>query len=433
MRSHPQSMYFRWSAACRLAVCLLSVANTVAQANPDIQPTPPPLSVVGVVARTHAVRHPAAGGFGNTLEFQFIRFLEHEKGDRELAIQYAFEWITAMPQDFGRGRELLQRQSHTFAAPTAVDRRRGYQTSSVTLTVSPRDNRQPNQPELFGQQLRIKVLPSQAGTYLIVGEEGKLLREINRRWVEQTALCRIYEGCVIACFPRDLANSTDRHPLDISDLDQYVPDCYLIAALVAAVRRDPDQLRSLISQTPEGYTVTFPGQAPILVPPDLDRGPDMIESRALDVDTHGHVEIWPVLLERAFAVLNSRSKPNSSGPGQEFQDVSDGDSQQAYHILTGRPVTECTRWQFPNRAAQLQAIHQHLQSAKPVMMATGKWTDSGDRPHWWLEDHVYVITAIGASGKTLTLIDPSCGQSVERIKIGDWLDSSEVKRFLFCE
>ena len=433
MLSHAERLLHLLSGGYRLAVCLLFVWYSAAYAAPPSKPATVPVSVIGLVAKTHAVRHPTRGGFGDTLEFTFVRFIEGELVDRELTINYAFEWITALPQDFGKGRELVGRQKLIFPAPTTVDRSRGYQMSTVTLQIAADGNNQANSKELNGQQLRVTVLASQDGRYLVVDAAGRLIPEINRRWAEQSALCRIYEGCVISCLPNDQPRLTERHPVDPHDLDQFVPDCYLIAALAAAARRDPDQLRSLISLKPEGYFVTFPGQAPIKVPDDLDRGPDMVESRALDVDAQGNVEIWPVLLERAFAVLNSRMKPDCSGLGQEFLDVADGDSQQAYHILTGRPIVECTRWEYHDRHSQLQAISRHLQSTKPVMMSTGKWTNSGNRPHWWREDHVYVVTAVGATGKTLTVIDPGCGQLVERIKIGDWFDSTEVKRFLLCE
>lgn len=431
MQLNSQFHSYRWPVGHQVAVWLLIACGAAAHASPPPKTARVPVSVVGLVARTHAVRRPTPGGFGDSLEFTFVRFLEGELRDRELTINYAFEWITAMPQDFGRGRELLQRQALTFPAPTAIDRKRGYQFSSVTLKIAA-DNRE-GLTELNGQQFWVKTLPSHDGSYVTVSEDGRLIREINRRWAKQSALCRIYEGCVISCLPHDRARSTEPHPLDPHDLDQAVPNCYLMAALVAAVRRDPEQLHSLISQTTEGYIVTFPGQGPIKVPLDIDRGPDMVDSRVFDVDAQGNVEIWPVLLERAFAILNSQLKPNCAGAGQEFLDVADGDSQQAYHILTGRPVVECTRWQFSTRSAQLHAINQHLQSTRPVMMTTGKWTDSGDRPYWWREDHVYVVTAVGTNGKTLSIIDPGCGQSVERIKIGDWFDSTEVKRFLLCD
>ena len=415
---------------CQLPAWLLIVGCATSHADSPTKHATAPVSVVGLVARTHAVRHPAPGGFGDSLELTFVRFLEGELANRELTINYAFEWITAMPQDFGRGRELLRRQELTFSVPNAADRCRGYQLSSVLLKLAADGN---SRDRLNGQQVRVRIHGSQQGGYQLVGEEGRLIRELNRRWAEQSVLCRIYEGCVISCLPNDHASTTETHPCDPHDLDQFVPNCYLIAALVASVRRDPEQLLSLISQNSDGYVVTFPGQTPIDVPLDLDRGPDMVETRALDVDAQGNVEIWPVLLERAFAVLNSRMKRDCSGPGQEFQDVADGDSQLAYHILTGKPVVECTRWQYRTRDEQLNAIDKHLHSSKPVMMATGKWTDPGNRPHWWLEDHVYIVTSIGATGKTLTVIDPSCGQLVERIKIGDWFDSTEVKRFLFCD
>jgi hypothetical protein len=157
----------------------------------------------------------------------------------------------------------------------------------------------------------------------------------------------------------------------------------------------------------------------------------MAESRALDINSRGQVELWPLILERAFIVHRFRMKTGGSSPGQEFQGVGHGDAQSAYYVLTGQLVREWMRPQFPSRHAQLRAIERHLESARPVMLSTGKWTQAEERPFWWREDHVYVVVAVQAN--RLTVLDPGSGQMVARIKIGDWIDSTEVKRFLFCE
>jgi hypothetical protein len=405
-----------WSAA--LTFCLL------AGSTPAMGSLPAPENLVGLIAKTHAVRHPTPGGFGNAFEFTFVRFLARTTEDG-LTIRYQYEWDTARPLDLQRGEDLVGEQSLSFPSPDDADRTRGYQTSVVTLKAAD------DIASLRPQQFKIVLLSSPERRYTVVDEAGLLLRERNRRYVERFADCFIFQGCVVACLPDDRPSPREEHPVDAHDLDQYVPDCYLIAALVAAVRRDPDQVRSLIAETPEGYVVTFPGQSPIAVPADLDRGPDMIETRALDINARGEVELWPILLERAFLVLRSRLKVNGAGPGQEFQDVSGGDAQCAYYILTGRLITQRTRTEYPSRQAQLRAVAVHLESGRPVMMSTGKWTHAGERPHWWLQDHVYVLSAVG--NNTFTAIDPSCGQLLQRIKFGDWLDSSELKRFLFCD
>lgn len=404
--------------SCSLALML----SLLASSPPAIQV---PENLVGLIAKTHAVRHPRPGGFADTFEFNFVRFLDRHRTRNELTIHYQYEWDTARPEDLKRGHELLGEQSLTFPAPGDADRTRGYQTSVVTLQVV--NDVTSHRPQHF----KVALLASRTGRYTVIDIAGRLLREMNRRYVECAADCFIYQGCVVACLPDDRASPAERHEVDSQDLDQYVPDCYLIAAMIAAVRRDPDQVRSLIAETPQGYLITFPGNQSVAVPLDIDRGPDMVETRALDVNSRGEVELWPILLERAFLVLRSRLKINGAGPGQEFQDVGNGDAQSAYYILTGRLIAERMRPEYTSRQAQLRAIEQHLKSARPVMMSTGKWTHAGERPEWWLQDHVFVIAAIG--NNTFSAIDPSCGQLLERIKIGDWFDSTEVKRFLFCE
>lgn len=391
------------------------------------------VSTVGIVSKTHAARHIIAGGFRDSLEFKFVRFLEQQPADVPLTIRYAFEWISALPEDFERGNDLREPQELTFPTPAATDRDRGYQTSIVTLHLQQEQDRASSQRPFHGQQLRISLIASPEGRYHVVDEDGRLVPEWNRRWAEQSALCRIYEGCVVACLPQDRTSLNESNPVDISDLDQFVPDCYFIAALAAAVRRNPNEMRKLITQTPVGFVVTFPGHEPIAVPLDIDRGPDMVDSQALDIDARGYVEIWPILIERAFAVLNSRLKVVNAGVGQEFLDISNGDSQWSYHLLTGRHAVEVTRWDFASRQSLLRAIETHLSQSKPVMMATGKWTHAGDRPHWWLEHHVYLLTTLAPNQKTITVFDPRSGQLFQRIKIGPWLETPEIKRFLFCD
>ncbi len=389
------------------------------------------VSLVGLIAKTHAVRRPTPGGFGNTLELTFIRFLEKDPAGRELTIEYKYEWATARPDLLGRGSQLLDVQRLTFPTPNATDRACGYQTSYVKLQVAAGEEGPEAKRALHGQHFRVTLLASSEGKYAVVDENGRLVRELNRRYAERAAECYLYEGCVIACLPGDRASVGEPHAMDAQDLDQFVPDCYLIAALAAAARRDPEHLRNLIDPTPHGFVVTFPGYPPVVVPLDLDRGPDMVQTRVLDINARGEIELWPIILERAFLVLRCRTRAASLPPGQEFQAVCEGDAQSAYYILTGRPIVEHMRSEYRSRADQLRAIGQHLQSARPVMMSTGKWTQPGERPEWWREDHVYVVSALRAN--TLTLIDPGCGQLVERIKIGDWIDSTELKRFLFCE
>lgn len=391
-------------------------------------PTAAPVSLIGMIPKTHAVRHPTPGGFRDAFEFTFIRFLEHDKIGGELAVPYRYEWDTALPEDLENGHELLGEQTVNFPAPGEADLARGFQASLVTIKVAQGDERA---SAARGRHFTVSLIESEQGDYALIDISGRLVRPLNRRYAERFADCFIYEGCVVACLPNDQPSPAETHAVDDQDLDQYVPDCYLIAALVAAVRRDPRHVLDLIRQTPEGYVVTFPEHPPIAVPLDIDRGPDMIEAGALDLNARGEIELWPILLERAFLVLRSRSKPDGAGPGQEFQDVNNGDAQSAYYILTGKEITEYSRPDYPSRQAQLRAIEQHLKSSRPVMMSTGKWTQPAERPEWWLEDHVYVIASIGSS--SFAAIDPSCGQLVERIKIGDWFDSTEVKRFLFCE
>lgn len=388
---------------------------------------------VGLIANTHAVRHPTPGGFGKSFSLTFIRFLDQGAARTSLRVKYIFLWDTATSADLRSGPELLGGQMVHFPVPGADDLVRGYQTVRRSLEVRANDPLPTGSQAARGKRFRVSLLSMPGGDYNLVDTEGRLVRELNRRHALPEATCTIYEGCVVSCLPNDRASASEQNAVDAQDLDQNVPDCYLIASLIAAARCDPEQLRSLISETRDGYAVTFPGNETLVLPRDVDRGPDMVETTALDVNARGEVEIWPILLERAYAMVQSRLKNGNSELGQEFQHVTGGDAEIAYRILTGRAAIEHTRSEFASRADQVAAIHKHLKTGKPVMFSTGKWTQPGERPEWWKEDHVYVITAIQARFGTITLIDPCGGQFVHSIKLDHWFDSTEVKRFLFCD
>lgn len=379
-------------------------------------------SIVGLMADTHAVeRTSAVLGFGTTFKLTFVRFLTADTPRTALDVKYKYDWGNgagfADSADVSSITNPNAVQTVAFGVPTVADIARGNQRVTVTLTAVS-DN-------VVEMRETFKVLVDESDFYTIVLPDGKIVEGTNRRWAEQKATFTIYEGVVFACLPGGQPVGQETTELYYNDLMQATSDCYLIAAMIAAVRRDSAQISQIIAPTNGGYTVTFRGGASVFVSAsDLDRGPDMINLQNADIDASGNVEIWPAILEQAYALL--RAQQQSRPPGESYYALMGGDSSDAYENLTDRSTT----FLYPNgtnRAEIIQQIKDAIQNGKQVMMAT---KDVTPKPtSWWYGDHVYVVTAI--TDTTISLINPHDPFDPDNDMIGNWFDT-DLKRFIIC-
>jgi hypothetical protein len=223
----------------------------------------------------------------------------------------------------------------------------------------------------------------------------------DRRYLYSQAVFNIYEGVVVAT----KYGQPDPAPVDATDLVQVIGDCYFVAALIAAVRKDAAQIENLIQPKPDGtFDVSFPGASQTFnVSGGLDRGGEMIGLQNADRDENGNIEIWPALIEHAYALL--RASRVGAPADQAFYEIGNGVAATAWIDLTGGSAT--------TTATSLGEIiaHRNAGSSRQVMISTQGYSGDGPDPGppfgGFNANHVYVLNDV--IGNSVQLIDPLGG------------------------
>lgn len=119
----------------------------------------------------------------------------------------------------------------------------------------------------------------------------------------------------------------DGHAYHANDVVQgHIGNCYLIAALQALANVAPDRLARLCRGNTNGtWTVTLPSRRRTVVSPDVVvdvHGAAVFARRPGD----GEVELWPMLLEKAYAQLHGG-----------WAEIVGGHTDDAVQLLTGIP------------------------------------------------------------------------------------------------
>ncbi len=158
-----------------------------------------------------------------------------------------------------------------------------------------------------------------------------------------------------------IAAQQDNDPsgIDINDIKQgNVGDCYFLATVGALIRQDPKLIQRNMRDNGDGtVTVRFYGEglaaADVTVSMTSDRGYAQAYL-SLDTDANGNVEIWTIVLEKAYAKFKGGWDKIGEG----------GQCAAVYANLTGKPlggyeVNGPDRWGWlrdangPSRAAVL--------------------------------------------------------------------------------
>jgi hypothetical protein len=99
----------------------------------------------------------------------------------------------------------------------------------------------------------------------------------------------------------------DTHEVDMNDVDQgMIGDCFVMASIAALARQNPEMIKNMIRENEDGtYTVTFKQgdtYAYVTVNADFPGGLDSGQHADTgDVTYYGKREIWPLVLEKAYA------------------------------------------------------------------------------------------------------------------------------------
>lgn len=118
-------------------------------------------------------------------------------------------------------------------------------------------------------------------------------------------------------FPLFVKGAGDVDEVSMNDIDQAgLGDCFLLATLGAVALQDPQAIKNMIRENPDGtFTVTFKeriygtnppeySDKPITVSPDF---PGFVDgwnhAQPGDANGKGQKEIWPLVIEKAYAQL----------------------------------------------------------------------------------------------------------------------------------
>ena len=170
----------------------------------------------------------------------------------------------------------------------------------------------------------------------------------------------------------------------------YIGDCYLMAAMSAIAKQDPDAIKNAFKKNADGtYTVRLY---------DLKGGKAVPHDVTIDADlprdgwygyyyarAHDPKELWPALLEKAFAArAGSYGKIEAGVPGEAMQ------------AITGKPSSDIElRGKGVNADAVFDQLKAALAAHKPVTAAT--LSDSSASKYTGTNiyaDHTYTVWGV---------------------------------------
>lgn len=201
----------------------------------------------------------------------------------------------------------------------------------------------------------------------------------------------------------------DGDSVDVNDLSQgNLWDCFLLGAAGAVAMQRPDLIRNMIATQydangdPVSYTVTFKRRVEqryedVSVTIGAESFPNKNRAHPSgDSNAKGQAEIWPLIIEGAFAKLiggyDKFKKIPSTGLAEEALSMSLFSGQEGQKI----PVGEVTS----------QSMADAISQGKGVVMTTirGNGQKTGNLPFELHRDHTYILA--GVFGNMLKLINP---------------------------
>jgi len=201
---------------------------------------------------------------------------------------------------------------------------------------------------------------------------------------------------------RTFAGSISPDGISPDDIDQgSLGDCYFMAALSTVAQQHPEVIRNAIKDNGNGtYTVTFnrdgrPVQvtvdAEFPVGEDLDGNPTNTPAYAKTGSRAD--ELWPMIMEKAYAQLQ----------GNSYQKIDGGWPEKAVELITGRPGARLNLDASTpeQQTATLQDLQTRLDQGDYVTAATRwfklpweKWPANVDAGHAYAVERVDVARGL---------------------------------------
>jgi hypothetical protein len=230
-----------------------------------------------------------------------------------------------------------------------------------------------------------------------------------------------------------LKGSDDEHAIDPDDVAQgSLGDCYLMAAMVAVARADPDAIQELIKDNEDG---TFDVNLHIR---DSWRGSPKEKTHTVDTrlpekyegtplyaklgdETPEAQEMWPALLEKALA--------QEKGGFEEIRGSKIAQKGFKYagalELLTGKGDTSKATVDMDEDEVMLK-IQKALADKKPVVVGSYNMKDDPEKADEAKKynvygNHAYAPSSVDLENRTISLTNPWGKRHVEAIPVADFM------------
>lgn len=211
----------------------------------------------------------------------------------------------------------------------------------------------------------------------------------------------------------------DAHAVDPTDVKQgSIGDCYFVAQLAATARTDPDRIANLIKDNGDGtYTVTLhlkdPGtgrRTPKEIVVD-SQFPQKGAAKPGDVGADGKPELWPMLIEKAFAKFSG---------GYELIRGKKTKDADVFAMLTGKSSSDLTPSSL-SADALLTKLEAALKEGRAVSFGAKSSTDdafiSEMKAAGVVGNHAYSLESVDRAGKTVNLRNPWGVQHLPKLSV----------------
>lgn len=221
--------------------------------------------------------------------------------------------------------------------------------------------------------------------------------------------------------------STDSNEVDINDVKQgALGDCYLMAAISAVAKNNPDLIKNLIKDNEDGtfdvtiydyehwwslsripHTITVDSSFP------LRKNGNPAYAKFGDTDSSGKQELWPMLLEKAYA-------KHKGG----YDQIEGGNPGVAMEIFTQKNSETHTTKNMDSDEI-LTLLKENLDKGNPITASTkdlgnDKKAIKEADDNGVYEKHAYVITGVDTKNKTISLHNPWGSDHVKNIPVDDF-------------
>lgn len=356
---------------------------------------------VGVAGDAFAVE-----GTGDNARIDFIRFAPDASGD--LTVDFVNVWKEALPLDLDNTGAWQQDWQDLISQQIVIPD--GEWKVSLDLSAVD-DSGNSGEPEPEGIQTFLVRITDASDESYVKANGSTLLDGTDARKAVSEMKVSLLDGVTLFAIGDDdtplvdansdgLDDASGNPGIHISDVRQGLTgDCFLLAAMNALVLEKWEEIESRFTDNGGGnYTVSLYSPNSLLpdilpggwidysVTMDLSRGPGSARLTG-DTDAQGHAEVWPILLEKAFAMREGG-----------YAQINGGNSGEAWVALTGTTY-EWVSFGGMSAIEMLQEIANATGAGKQVIGATHD--DLSIAPVLSpkvVEDHAYTVTGFQTIG-----------------------------------